>query len=286
MVRFRQGHHERFLTVKWNQRLITLVYHPATLIAVRPRSYCEENDKIRVNPCSWPWRQPHRGIPSSYFRRCIQSTKGIETNILLFPPLHHQNPKWHRGFLDWHKILLLTRSRTGSSSYYLEWLLSSFFIFRQDLLKYLSILPYGSRGGVTRFFSLSQGVAIDDELVSNWPLRRGRWWIPRLSRSMDQEHIWWRWRCQGGCRRRTIEKVRFLVWLVQNSWGVFLSVSCSKTANPLWGNAAVFGLLSDHMLTGYVTRENLSAHPRLISMFQAYESIPEVKKWLDSLEKK
>jgi len=39
----------------------------------------------------------------------------------------------------------------------------------------------------------------------------------------------------------------------------FLSVS-SET-RPLWGDAAIFGLLRDHILTGYVTREDSAVYP-------------------------
>lgn len=68
-------------------------------------------------------------------------------------------------------------------------------------------------------------------------------------------------------------------------YDTFLSVS-STTARPLWGDAAMFGLLRDHIFTGCVTREELVVYPRLTAMLTDYEEIPEVKKFLDSLEMK
>jgi len=62
--------------------------------------------------------------------------------------------------------------------------------------------------------------------------------------------------------------------LMRPSWA-----SVRRLRDPSGGDAAVFGLLRDHILTGYVTREELA-------VLTAYEVIPEVKKWLDSLEKK
>jgi hypothetical protein len=65
----------------------------------------------------------------------------------------------------------------------------------------------------------------------------------------------------------------------------FLSVS-AKTGQSLWGNAAIYGLLRDHILTNYITMEDLAEYPRLSSMFAAYEAIPAVKEWLDALKAK
>lgn len=59
----------------------------------------------------------------------------------------------------------------------------------------------------------------------------------------------------------------------------FLSVS-QTTQQPLWGDAAIFGLLRDHILTGYVTMEELKAYPHLIGMYEAYEKIPAVADWI------
>jgi hypothetical protein len=50
----------------------------------------------------------------------------------------------------------------------------------------------------------------------------------------------------------------------------------------LWGDAAVYGLLRDHILTKYVTVEDFAAYPRLSAMYAAYEVIPAVKEWLEA----
>jgi glutathione S-transferase len=209
------------------------------------------------------------------------------------------------------------------------------------LFKYFNILPYGGRGGVTRFFLLSQGVAFEEEFVSNWPEEKkhlvesgenpsGSVPILYANGQAHPEHIasaryvarvhgltsgddykdyvqdlvadeyqgfrdqWAETTFGGDDDAKQVYKEDVVEGQLKKfdslyesfkTHDVFLSVS-SKTANPLWGDAAVFGLLRDHMLSGFVTREDLSAYPRLMSMFQAYESIPEVKKWLDGLEKK
>jgi hypothetical protein len=64
---------------------------------------------------------------------------------------------------------------------------------------------------------------------------------------------------------------------------VFLSVS-AKTGNPLWGDAAVFGLLRDHVLTSYITVDDLKAYSNLASLYNSYGNIPAVKCWLDKVE--
>ena len=62
----------------------------------------------------------------------------------------------------------------------------------------------------------------------------------------------------------------------------FLSVS-AKTKQPLWGDAAIYGLLRDHILTSYITEEDLSAYPFLSNMYVAYEKIPAIEEWLAKL---
>ena len=59
----------------------------------------------------------------------------------------------------------------------------------------------------------------------------------------------------------------------------YLSVSAS-TQQPLWGDAAIFGLLRDHILTGHITKDDLKAYSNLHSMFEEYESIPAVSAWI------
>ena len=68
----------------------------------------------------------------------------------------------------------------------------------------------------------------------------------------------------------------------------FLSVS-AKTQQPLWGDAAIFGLVRDNILTGFITRDELVQYPSVKAMFEKYEAIPAVADWVDtkmkSLEK-
>ena len=61
----------------------------------------------------------------------------------------------------------------------------------------------------------------------------------------------------------------------------FLSVS-DKTNKPLWGDGACFGLLRDNILTGMMSREDLSKYEKLDAMYTAYEKIPSVEKWIAS----
>ena len=62
----------------------------------------------------------------------------------------------------------------------------------------------------------------------------------------------------------------------------FLSTS-AKTGQPLWGDAAVYGLLRDHVLTKYIVVEDLDEYPQLKAMYASYEKIPAVREWLDNL---
>jgi len=64
---------------------------------------------------------------------------------------------------------------------------------------------------------------------------------------------------------------------------VFLSVS-SKTPQPLWGDAAVFGLIRDNILTGFMARDDLKDYPRLQAVMEKYEMIPAVKNWIEHVE--
>ena len=62
----------------------------------------------------------------------------------------------------------------------------------------------------------------------------------------------------------------------------YLSVS-KRTGQPLWGDAAIFGLLRDNMLTGFVTVDELKeTYPELFSLYTSYEQIPSVKEWIDA----
>lgn len=64
----------------------------------------------------------------------------------------------------------------------------------------------------------------------------------------------------------------------------YLSVS-RKTQNPLWGDAAVFGLLRDHTLMGHMSKDDLKAYPYLTAMYEAYEKIPSVAGWIETKQK-
>jgi hypothetical protein len=63
---------------------------------------------------------------------------------------------------------------------------------------------------------------------------------------------------------------------------VYLSVS-AKTGQPLWGDAALYGLIRDLILTGYITVEDLAAYPRLSALYDAYGKIPAISEWLANL---
>jgi len=213
------------------------------------------------------------------------------------------------------------------------------------VFKYLNLLPVGGRGGVTRFFLLSQGLDFEEHLVTNWAEEKKRLietgenpagGVPILygSRGSSQAHP------QHIAASRYVARVYGLTSgddykdyvqdLVadeyqgfRNQWAAatfrgteddkkeykdivlpgqlkkfnsiyesfmthdpYLSVSL-KTNRPLWGDAAMFGLIRDHFLKGYITREELTTtYPRLMAMYTSNETIPEVKTWLENLETK
>ena len=60
----------------------------------------------------------------------------------------------------------------------------------------------------------------------------------------------------------------------------YLSVS-KKTSNPLWGDAAIFGLLRDNIITGLLTEDTLSEYSELSTMFHEYSKIPAISKWCE-----
>lgn len=61
----------------------------------------------------------------------------------------------------------------------------------------------------------------------------------------------------------------------------FLSVSV-KTNLPLWGDAAVFGVLYDHITSGLLSKEELKKYSKLSAAFEKFEAIPAVAKWINS----
>jgi hypothetical protein len=61
--------------------------------------------------------------------------------------------------------------------------------------------------------------------------------------------------------------------------GTFMSVNPNND-KPLWGDAAIFGLVRDHILTGHMTVEELREYPDLMDMYEAFETIPAVSDWI------
>jgi Glutathione S-transferase, C-terminal domain len=209
------------------------------------------------------------------------------------------------------------------------------------ILKYFNILPYGGRGGVTRFFLLSQGLSVDDDFVVNWAQEKEHLMqsgenpsgsVPILYSNGEAhpQHIaaaryvarvygltsgddykdyvqdlvadeyqgfrdkWAAATFRGDDEDKKVFTTNVMPVQLQKfnalyesfkTHDIFLSVG-SKTGHPLWGDAAIYGLLRDHIVSGYLTREGLAVYPRLMAMFTAYEEIPEIKTWLESLDKK
>lgn len=208
--------------------------------------------------------------------------------------------------------------------------------------KYLNFVPLGARGGVTRFFLLSQGIEFDEDLVTpgaNWAAEKERLIqsgenpsgsVPILyskDGSAHPQHIavsrylarvnkvtsgddykdyvqdlvadeyqgfrdhWVKVTFSGSDEDKATYKTKEVpAYLTKfNSLydsfmtdDIFLSRSAA-TNQPLWGDAAVYGLLRDHVLTDYLTVEDLADYPKLAAMYEAYAKIPAVKRWLDKL---
>lgn len=206
--------------------------------------------------------------------------------------------------------------------------------------KYLNFVPLGARGGVTRFFMLSQGLAFEEDLVTpgpNWAAEKKRLiesgenpagTLPIIySNGAHPQHIavsryiarvhgltsgddykdyvqdlvadeyqswrndWVKVTFSGSDEDKAsykstdvpkyLTKFNALYETFQQD-EVFLSRS-SKTNQPLWGDAAVYGLLRDHVLTNYITVDDLSEFPKLSKMYASYAAIPAIKEWLDKL---
>lgn len=209
---------------------------------------------------------------------------------------------------------------------------------------YLNVLPYGGRGGVTRYFMLSQGIPFEEHLI-----KPGELWTAEKKRLIESgenpagsvpiiqtekggksypQHVavsrylarinnltsgddykdyiqdlvadeyqgfrdqWAQATFSGTDEQKATYKDTTLVTQLTkfdslyNTFktdDVFLSVS-AKTGNPLWGDAAVFGLLRDHVLTSYITVDDLKAYSNLASLYNSYGNIPAVKCWLDKVE--
>lgn len=63
---------------------------------------------------------------------------------------------------------------------------------------------------------------------------------------------------------------------------VFLSVNPGNQ-KPLWGDAAMFGLLRDHILTGHMTEDELQVYPELMALYEAFGKIPAVAAWIEEV---
>ena len=60
-------------------------------------------------------------------------------------------------------------------------------------------------------------------------------------------------------------------------------LSTSKAAGvPLWGDAAVFSILFDHIKTELLDEEKLAEYPCLDALYKAYGALPPVNKWVAS----
>eukprot|EP00525_Craspedostauros_australis_P005706 CAMPEP_0198129724 /NCGR_PEP_ID=MMETSP1442-20131203/52384_1 /TAXON_ID= /ORGANISM="Craspedostauros australis, Strain CCMP3328" /LENGTH=225 /DNA_ID=CAMNT_0043790175 /DNA_START=45 /DNA_END=722 /DNA_ORIENTATION=- len=63
---------------------------------------------------------------------------------------------------------------------------------------------------------------------------------------------------------------------------VYLSVS-KKTNMPLWGDAALFGLIRDNVITGFMKMDDLDKYPNLASMYKSYAKIGPVAAWIEKV---
>jgi glutaredoxin len=209
------------------------------------------------------------------------------------------------------------------------------------VFEYLNLLPYGARGGVTRFFMLSQGIDFEEKLYAmgdEWAEEKERLIKSGDNPSGTSPNLF----SNGKAHPQHIAVSRYLARIhrvtsgddykdyvqdmvadeyqgFRNQWvsvafggdedvkaeykkgdlvkhlvkfdalyesfkthDVFLSTS-AKTGQPLWGDAAVYGLLRDHVLTGFITVDDLDNYPRLSAMYGAYEKIPAISEWLEKL---
>jgi Glutathione S-transferase, C-terminal domain len=210
--------------------------------------------------------------------------------------------------------------------------------------KYLNFLPYGARGGVTRFFLLSQGIQFEEELIKpgdDWAAEKKRLIetgenpsgsapilysgkggkghpqhiavsrylarVHKLTSGDDYKDYvqdlvadeyqgfrdqWVQVTFMGNDDDKAEYKKGDLIkhltkfdalYNTFKTEDVYLSVS-AKTGEPLWGDAAVFGLLRDHILTGYITNDDLKEYSNLTALYESYGSIPAVKEWMAKVE--
>jgi glutathione S-transferase len=65
---------------------------------------------------------------------------------------------------------------------------------------------------------------------------------------------------------------------------VYLSTN-PTTQNPLWGDAAIFGVLRDHSIMGLLSLDDLDRYPHLKALYDSYRQIPAVADWIETKEK-
>jgi glutathione S-transferase len=214
------------------------------------------------------------------------------------------------------------------------------------LFKYLA-LPKGlaGRGGVQRFFLLSQGIPFTEELYAKgeeWAIEKARLFstgenpcaqVPVIEIDEGDQHLlqhiatcrflahvhgtasgdpyqdyvqdlvsdeyqgfrntWATMSFSASDEERATYRVEGLPKQLQKfdalygqfkTHDVFLSVS-PKTQNPLWGDAAIFGLLRDHAILGHMSVDDLDAYPYLKALYEAYGQIPAISEWIVTKEK-
>uniref|UniRef100_A0A7S2ZME8 Glutathione transferase n=1 Tax=Rhodosorus marinus TaxID=101924 RepID=A0A7S2ZME8_9RHOD len=58
-------------------------------------------------------------------------------------------------------------------------------------------------------------------------------------------------------------------------------LSLGKNGMPLWGDAAAFGIVYDHIKTGAITKEEVDAnYPKLAAIYSNFSEIPSVSQWI------
>lgn len=62
-------------------------------------------------------------------------------------------------------------------------------------------------------------------------------------------------------------------------------LSTNSAGKPLWGDSAIFGLVYDHIQTGFITPDDLRAYPNISNLYTKYGSIPEISKWIEEHKK-
>ena len=267
-------------------------------------------------------------VPLWSFRRCLSDIQ--DPLVFLINQTHNNKQKGHFHKKAFRQTMTVLSKNAASPI----------------VFKYLNLLPVGGRGGVTRFFLLSQGIDFEEDLcaMADWPAEKKRLvttgenpsgslpvvymnnangaavahpqhiavsrYLARVHKVTsgddykdyvqdlvaDEYHgfrdHWAKVTFSGTDDDKADYKENALVQYLTKfnalyqtfqTDEVFLSRS-AKTGQPLWGDAAVYGLLRDHVMTKYMTTDDLAAgYPRLAAMYGAYEKIPAVQAWLENL---